>query len=67
MQIPVSEPAADFHAESLRIPLILSGQIPPDRPGMMIVAIRDPASYTGEKILWRDPSSGALVVQEWPN
>jgi uncharacterized membrane protein len=66
MQIPVSEPAADFHPQFQRIPLILSGRIPPDRPGMIIVAIREPASYTGGKILWQDPSSGALVVQEWP-
>lgn len=65
MPFPISEPAGDFHPESERIPLILSGKIPPDTPGMMIVAIRDPNSYAGGPILWEDPS-GQVVVGEWP-
>lgn len=65
MPFPISEPAGDFHPESERIPLILSGKIPPDSPGMMIVAIRDPKSYAGGSILWEDPS-GEMVVREWP-
>jgi hypothetical protein len=65
LPLPISEPSENFHPESERIPLILSGKIPPDKPGMMIVAIRDPGSYHGEPILWEDPS-GQIVIREWP-
>jgi hypothetical protein len=65
MPFPISEPAMNFHPESERIPLIMSGKIPPDAPDMMIVAIRDQRSNAAGPVLWSDPS-GLVVVREWP-
>jgi hypothetical protein len=63
--IPFSEPYDDLHPQMRRIPLIASGQIPPDSPDQTIVVIADRKPYDGERILWQDPS-GLSVIQQWP-
>jgi hypothetical protein len=63
--LPVSEPTADYHPASERIPLIIAGKIPPDSPGQIIVKIGDAANPKGLPILWRD-AAGAAVFREWP-
>jgi hypothetical protein len=63
--LPVSEPWMKVQLMAKRIPLIMSGEVPPDSPEMKIVRIIGPRAYTGEPILWQSPQ-GLLVVQEWP-
>ena len=63
--LPVSEPLLDYHPEGERIGLILSGQIPPDSPDMIIVAMRAAHSYNAEPVLWHD-ELGDAVILEWP-
>jgi hypothetical protein len=65
MAIPVSEPLAEYHPAGERIPKILSGQIRPDSPGLMIVRIGDVRHAGSLSILWKD-SAGAAVLKEWP-
>jgi hypothetical protein len=65
MNIPISEPTAEYHPAGRRIDRIIAGEIPPDSPQQKIVAIRDRHTYTGGPILWQD-LSGLMVVQEWP-
>jgi hypothetical protein len=64
-QFPVSEPAMNYHPISDRIPLIVSGQIPPDSPNMLIVAISDKPADPNFPVLWKDPS-GLVVIKQWP-
>jgi hypothetical protein len=63
--LPVSEPLFDYHPEGKRIGLILSGQIPPDSPDMIIVAMRAAHSYNAQPVLWHD-ELGDAVILEWP-
>jgi xanthosine utilization system XapX-like protein len=63
--LPVSEPLSDYHPELERIGGILSGQIPPDSPDLIIVAMRAAHSYNAQPVLWRD-QVGDAVILEWP-
>jgi hypothetical protein len=63
--LPDSESHANLHPQALRIPLIESGQIPPDSPDMKIVEIVHPPTDSSRQVLWRG-SGGMEVVQDWP-
>ncbi|MGD0388293.1 MAG: hypothetical protein ABSC42_04990 [Tepidisphaeraceae bacterium] len=63
--LPVSEPLLDYHPEAERIGRILSGQIAPDSPDMIIVAMRPAHSYNAQPVLWHD-EFGDAVILEWP-
>jgi hypothetical protein len=63
--LPVSEPTAEYHEASERIPQIIAGKRPPDEPGQIIVKIGDVSDNGGKPILWQD-DSGAVVLREYP-
>jgi hypothetical protein len=65
VSLPVSEPLFDYHPEAERIGRILSGEIPPDSPDLIIVAMRPAHSYNAEPVLWHD-QIGDAVILEWP-
>jgi len=63
--LPVSEPLYDYHPEAERIGRIVSGEIPPDSPDLIIVAMRPAHSYNAQPVLWHD-EFGDAVILEWP-
>jgi hypothetical protein len=63
--LPISEPLDGVVPQWRRVPLIISGDIPPDSPDQTIVEIISARDYAGQRILWQD-GSGIMVVQLWP-
>ncbi|MGD0461231.1 MAG: hypothetical protein ABSB74_01965 [Tepidisphaeraceae bacterium] len=62
--LPDSEPTPDHAGLMRHLAAIMSGEVPPDSPGMTIVQILPADTRSSQAVLWSD--SAYKIVQVWP-